>query len=162
MNQPEGQLITYAEAAERYKVTRRHLQRLRADGKLTAHSRPADSTRYFDTAELDKVLGTPPARQLIEELIASLPRRYHLSIREVIGKIDRGEVSIEPDPYELEKLDQLQASPDLDELLALTDAELDRSADLLAALPSPEDLINLAITADLHGPKPTTEIEGVG
>jgi len=125
-------MLTYQQAAQWYGVTERHLKQLRADGKITAHERPNRKTRYFDPEELDNVLGKPTPNQLITNLLSHLPRRYHEPIRDLIRRIDLGELP----PNQL--FFEYHEPPNLEDLLALNDAELKRTLDALADQPAPE------------------------
>ncbi|OFO33876.1 hypothetical protein HMPREF3048_09680 [Corynebacterium sp. HMSC075D04] len=143
-----SKMLTYRQAAQWYGVTERHLKQLRADGKITAYERPGRKTRYFHPAELDTVLGKPTPDELIDNLLAHLPRRYRNALRDLIKKIDLG-APVDFDPVDYEE------PPTVDELLAANNAEHQRTLDLLNDLPT-SDAIDLL--ADL--PAPDIDLDG--
>lgn len=149
-----SKMLTYRQAAQWYGVTERRLKQLRAEGKITAIDRPGRKTRYFDPAELDNVLGKPTPDELIDNLLAHLPRRYRGPIRDAMKQMDQGApIGFDPVDYEY--------TPTVDELLAANDAELQRTLDLLNDLPA-SDAIDLL--ADLPAPEdvpaPDIDLDG--
>lgn len=115
--------LTYTEAAEVYGVSKRTLQRLRANTVLTGYQRGTNSsTVYLDPAELDHVIGKPMKERHVKLILGLLPERYHAPILATIALIDQGESDLQP----LYPEDVTPNSTDLDELLAMQDRELEK------------------------------------
>ena len=129
-------MLTYSQAAQWYGVTKRHLQQLRADGKITAHKRPRRNALYFETDELDAVLGKPTADELINNALSHLPHRYHAPVRILIKELDQNA------PICLDFIEYVEP-PDLDKLMAQTEAQLQRALDALDGLPTAKETLSL-------------------